>query len=134
MKKILFSTSISLLVITGITAIYGGLRLMIDPTGEGIGFSLSRLKFLPLKNYFLPGLLLLTVIGIGSMGIAVMVFRKNRHGPLLLMLQGLLLVGWIIVQALTVPSSFLQYLFGTIGVVFVISGLTLSRRNLQPGI
>ena len=131
MKKILFSTSISLLVITGITAIYGGLRLMIDPTGEGIGFSLSRLKFLPFKNYLVPGLLLFTVIGVGSLAIAQMLFRRKKRSPVLLILQGFVLVTWVVVQALTVPSSYLQYIFGAIGAAFVISGFILYRPAVR---
>lgn len=104
---------------------------MIDTTGEGVGLSSSRLKFLPFKNYFVPGVLLFTVIGMGSLGIAVMLFRRRRQAPIVLMLHGFVLVGWIVVQALSVPSSFLQYVFGTIAVVFIISGFILSRLALQ---
>jgi hypothetical protein len=131
MKNVLYITTLSLLVITGVAATYGGLGLIIDPTGEGIGLSLSRLRFLPFKNYLVPGLFVFTVTGIGSLAIAVMLFRRKRRAPIFLMVQGILLVCWIIVQSLSVPSSFLQYVFGTSGVVFIISGFILSRGAVQ---
>jgi hypothetical protein len=40
------------------------LSLLNDPSGNGIGLSLDVLKNTPFKNFFIPGLFLLVVLGL----------------------------------------------------------------------
>ena len=55
------------LLIIGIGGIYGGLVFLADPSGQLMGMSLSYLDGLPIHSYLLPGLWLLTVMGVGTL-------------------------------------------------------------------
>lgn len=53
-----------LLFFLGINAIMGGLLLMLAPDGSLMGMTLDWLQNAPFKNYFIPGLLLFSVLGL----------------------------------------------------------------------
>lgn len=66
------------LLFTGVGALAGGFLLIIDPTGKAMGFSLKLLHGSPFSNYLIPGLLLFTVIDLGSLA-AVFMMRKKME-------------------------------------------------------
>ena len=131
MRKVIYIVSIILLFINGISACFGGISLILDPTGEWIGLSLHKLQFLPFKNYLLPGILLLFVNGISSLVIAIIIIRKPMLAPWLLIIQGCVLICWIIVQSLSIPFDILQYIFAIIGIIMTISGFILSTPKIH---
>jgi hypothetical protein len=133
MKKLLHYMSIILLFINGIAACFGGTSLIMDPSGEKIGLSLSRLRFLPFKNYLVPGVLLFVFVGMSSLIIAILMIRKTKFAPTLLIIQGIVLGCWILVQALSIPSSMLQLVFGGIAIIFIVNGIALSSAALRFG-
>lgn len=45
-------------------AIGGGIVLIISPSGELIGIPLSEFKNIPFNSYLIPGIILLSVLGI----------------------------------------------------------------------
>lgn len=49
----------------GIGALFGGCAAMLNPNGP-MGISVELLENSPFDNYFIPGLILFTVIGLGN--------------------------------------------------------------------
>src|SRR5438094_342123 len=123
--------SIILLLINGISACFGGLALIIDPDGRLLGMSLSGLRFSPFITYLVPGIVLLLMNGISSLFIAFLTILKFKPAPTLVVLQGIILLGWIIIEALFVDKNFLQFVFGTIGIILIGMGRLLSRLKLS---
>ena len=54
--------SIGLLVLIGAAAGYGGVSLLLDPSGLQIGLPLSLLEGSPFRSYFVPVLMLLLLV------------------------------------------------------------------------
>ena len=133
MKNIVRVLSIILLSLTSVAAFYGGSLLMLDPYGELIHMSLHWLLHSPFIDYFIPGMVLFTVNGLFSLIEAVAAFKKVRNYGYLIVTQGILLSGWILMQIYflqTVHS--LHFVMGGIGVVLFVMGITLAEdRQLE---
>src|SRR3954470_20730401 len=115
--KVIRFLTILLLAVTGIPACVGGLSLILDTTGEWLGLSLHQLTFLPFKDYFLPGVVLFSVIGIGSIMLALLVEIHSRKISSFVVLQGVIVFCWIIFQSFLLPRHVLQLVFGIIGLL-----------------
>jgi len=98
-------TAIVLLFIVGLNALAAGYSFIVEPSGSGVGISTGYLREAgPFTNYFIPGLILFTVIGVGSVAIAVLTIMKAAHYPFLILAQGCILVGWIAIQLMLVTA------------------------------
>ena len=127
--KILRIAAIILLIFLGISALFGGGAFIIDPSGKLIQMPLSHLEHSPFSNFLIPGLILLLFNGVSSIVIIVLAIRKYRFYPELIILQGIVLDVWIVVQLIMIRSvSFLHYLFFTVGILLIISGIILRKR------
>lgn len=69
---------IILLALLGIGAIGGGIVLIISPMGELIGIPLSEYKNLPFNSYLIPGITLLSVIGILPLLLIIALLKKPK--------------------------------------------------------
>lgn len=58
---------VALLFLNGIAACLGVFSFVTDPLGQKMQMPLFCLEHSPFVNYFIPGLILLVVIGIGSL-------------------------------------------------------------------
>ena len=63
----------------GLGAVLGGYGLVSDPTGAGVRMPLDMLENSPFSTFLVPGLVLLTVNGLGSLLGALASFRRYRH-------------------------------------------------------
>ena len=116
--------SIILLVFTGISACFGGIVLMMDPTGSIIQMPVELLKHSPFTNFLIPGLILLIIIGIGSIVTTVFVISKNKYFPKIITASGSALIIWIITQIFMLQSlSYLHFVYGGIGLILLILGV-----------
>jgi len=112
-------------------AFAGGIGMM----GGGLDLPSEWLEGTPFKNYFIPGLILVVVIG-GSMLAASLVVWSRRpfFGPVSL-LAGCILVIWIIVQVVLIGyRSWMQPTFFAFGLAVVALAIPpfagfLSRRG-----
>jgi hypothetical protein len=128
MKKLLLIASAVLLFFNGISALFGGWQLMLQPDGSSMEMSLDWLQYSPFSNYLIPGILLFVVNGLMSIFVFILLIIKHKSYPLLVMLQGILLFGWIVVQVLMVRDLiWIQGLFGTIGLLLIGFGLALRK-------
>jgi hypothetical protein len=127
-----------LLLGLGVSAVPPGMSMIVDPSGSGLSFPPGALEGSPFSNYFIPGLLLLTCVGLIPLMAWFGLWRKP-HWPLLQrclpfrtmhwawtlsLASGLGLMGWITVQITMVPYFFLQPLMFGWGVVVVLLCLT----------
>jgi len=133
MKKIVFILVIFLLLFNGIGAFYGGLSLINDPTGKTLQLPASYLQNIPFNSFLIPGIILITVNGLLSfLTIGIAILNKNRS-YLFIIIQGILLSGWIIVQLFLV-KDFYPPLHGTllsIGILLILCGLFLRKKLNQ---
>jgi len=119
---------IILLVFLSLSGLFG-ILFLIDPSGELVEMPLSHLDKLPINNFFLPGLYLLIVYGIGSLIIVYGILRQFSWAPVAGLLLGLVLIGWVVGQIiLWGEPAMLQYIYLTVGAgIFLLS---LIIRNM----
>ena len=123
--------SILLLLFNGTGAFYGGIGLITDPSGDSIRLSIDLLDQTPFNNYLIPGIILLCVNGVFSFVSVFMILVNNRYAYLYIILQGLLLSGWLIIQIILIktfypPMHITLFLTGTLLILF---GILIKRNN-----
>jgi hypothetical protein len=107
----------------GITAIGGGAALMWEPDGSLLRMPLADLRPSPFDNYFIPGLILFTIMGLGSFRMAYL-FRHGRYQlSTLLIISGTMVNGWILTQMVMIQKLHgLQFLYLALGIYFLFLG------------
>jgi len=126
MNKRLFLFEGILQIFIGIGAVGGGLVLLLDPSGQGMGFSVELLANSPFRNYLIPGLFLFAVNGIGNFTCGFLSIKKHRYAGYAGMLFGLIMMVWILVQVSIIGwVSWLQPIFLSLGALELVLGLLL---------
>lgn len=124
-----------LLFFNAISATFGGTGLVLSPDGSLMRIPLEWLEPTPFKDYLIPGLILLSMNGILSFIIGLMVIFKKHGYQLFVILQGAILAGWIITQILLIDLfHWLHILYGSTGILLIINGFVLRSRlrsNIQ---
>ncbi len=117
---------------TAMTAVGGGLALMTRL--EGDRFPLEWLQGTPFSSYVIPGLILTVAVGGTAAVAAVALLRNPAIGALASMLAGMVLMGWIIGEALILNQpaarSWAEAVYFAVGLTMVGLGLVVGR-NLQ---
>ena len=117
---------------TAIPAILVGVQLIADTSGASVGFPAGWIEATPFGSYLVPGLYLLFMNGLGMLILAALSVIHHWTAPWLTGMLGVGLVIWILVQLLVMPEiSFLQAIFGVIGLALVAIGLTWLRSTGQ---
>jgi len=65
------------LVLQGIGGIFGGAAFVLAPDGDLLRMPTSHLDGTPFSDYLIPGLLLLTVLGVFPLAVAVGLWRRR---------------------------------------------------------
>ncbi len=125
MKPVGRTLALILLIFTGISAVGGGVALIVEPGGESIQLPRSLLEHTPFTSFLVPGIILLASNGILSMGIAFLVLRRFRFSAWLVMFQGCILMGWILIQFAMIReySLFFHTLYLVVGLLLLLSGI-----------
>lgn len=106
----------------GLSALPPGVSMILDPSGQGLGFPSGALEHSPFRNYTIPGYLLMVFIGLLPLVAWYGLWRRPRWSTLQRMLpfqkqhwswtlslaSGIGLMIWILVQITMVPYFFLQ--------------------------
>lgn len=122
--------AIILLVINGIGAVFGGVALIIDPTGNSIKLPIDLLKNSPFSDFFIPGLILFVVLGLGSLISCIVVITKAKGYPFLTIFMGFALAIWISIQILMLREvDAAHYIFGAMGILLIILGILLRKEE-----
>jgi predicted CoA-binding protein len=122
-----------LTIFTALGAISGGLGLLFAPDGHLLGWSPSMLATTPFHDYFIPGLMLLVVIGGGHALAAAGLIARRRVGLVSAAIAGAALTLWIVTQLALIGFFWLQALMLAIGLVEVALAL-LAWRAVPPAI
>lgn len=119
-------TAVALEVLLGIGAIGGGLVLMIAPRGEIMPLPLSALAGSPFDTYFVPGVILFGVLGLGPLIAARLTWLRHPLAPMAAFVVGAGLLIWVVVEVAIIGYSNeppLQAIYGILGVAIVLVAL-----------
>jgi hypothetical protein len=132
MKKWTNILAITLLLINGLGALYGGGNLIMYPDGNGFGMPLSMLAHTPFHDFLIPGIILFAANGLSSIVVCAALLRNVRYAWWLVMAQGAVLVGWIVIQVILIQGvGFLHFLFGFVGLALISTAwLRIKRKNV----
>jgi len=123
--------AIALEVFLAIGALGGGLALMLGPRGETLPLPVALLSGAPFDSYFVPGLTLFGLLGVGPLVVAVLAWRGQRWAPLLTTGVGGTLLTWLVVQIAMVGYSNeppFQPIYLALGAVISAVGIASLRR------
>jgi hypothetical protein len=133
-KKFLQLFAVFLLLVNAIGAIYGGLSLVTDPTGERLQLSSQWLEHTPFNNFFIPGLVLLIVNGVLSIVVILFIIKKSKNYPVFISVEGSLLMAWIIIELfITLKYDPLQLMMGVAGLLLILCGWKLNHPFKRDG-
>ena len=124
--------AIALEVLLGVGALGGGGALMLGPRGEIMPLPLSALKGSPFDTYFVPGLILFGVLGLGSLAAALLVWLRHPLAPATTTVVGVVLLIWIAVEIAIIGYSNdppLQPIYLFLGSVITVVGLGWLRAS-----
>ena len=111
----------------GITAIAGGFRLVSNPNGAS-DIPIEWLNSSPFTNYFIPGSVLLIVIGFGNVLGGIFSFLSKRYAGGLAAMLGTFLILFMTIEVWFVGlRNFLQPLYFILGAIVLILGLKLFK-------
>ncbi|MGD8538892.1 MAG: hypothetical protein PVI66_09245 [Candidatus Aminicenantes bacterium] len=114
-------------LLIGLGAVAGGVGLI----SGGLKFPLEWLSRSPFTSYLIPGIVLLTVNGIGSLVGGFASFRRYRYAGDIAVALGIFLALWIVIQVYWVGGvHWLHILYFVLGVLEFLLGLLL-RQNLK---
>lgn len=119
--------AIILEVMLGVGALAGGAALMLGRHGEIMQMPISWLAGSPFTDYFVPGLILFTVLGVGPLVVAWLAWRANRWAPVLTVGVGGALLIWLLVQINVIGYQAeppVQLIYLVFGAVITVVGLT----------
>jgi hypothetical protein len=124
------ATGLELLL--GIGALAGGAALMLGPRGEIIPLNVSQLAGSPFDTFFVPGLVLFGVLGLGSMAAAALVWLRHPLAPVAAFVVGVALLTWLAVEIVVIGYSNdppLQPVYLILGALITIVGLGWVTRE-----
>ncbi|MBN8697333.1 MAG: hypothetical protein J0L87_12450 [Bacteroidetes bacterium] len=129
MKKVKI-ICIILLLFNAIGALPAGFLFIIDPTGSKMGMNTHYLQHSPFNTFLIPGIVLFMVNGVYSLLTAYFTYKSHPKSVLMVMAQGSLLLGWIIIQVLMLQmTDALHYIMGTVGFMLLVLGFLLYKNK-----
>lgn len=121
-----------LMLFQGISGLYGGIALVMDPSGNLLQMPLSILENSPFENFLVPGLILLTILGIFPIIVGYGLWKRKFWSWLGALAVSVALIIWICVQIWMVgyhPEPPLQLIYGLLGLILFILTIHPSVRN-----
>ena len=118
MKKLVFITLGVLQLLVGLGAAISGLMLIVYPSGSLLQAPLEMLRGSPFDDFFLPGIILFLVNGVGQLLAGILTLRKHPFAAYAGQALGIALMIWIFVQVNMIGGRhILQYSYFFVGVV-----------------
>ena len=109
-------------LLQGISGLAGGCALLADPTGDLIGLPLAWLEGTPFSDYFVPGIILFSVLGLGPLVVAWGLWKGRSWAWYGSLLVGTSLAIWILTEIVMIgyqPAPPLQAFYGLLSVVIL---------------
>lgn len=125
-----YLVAICALLFNGIGAFYGGYSLVHTPDGSGIGLDIALLRGSGFTNYRIPGIILLVVNGLIDTIVLVALLFRVRRFHLLVVGQGVLLLGWLAIQVILIHTlDQMHFIMGATAIALIVSGVALISYN-----
>jgi hypothetical protein len=128
------TTAMLLLAVVGITAMFGGAALILDPSGASMSMNMERLAGTIFDDYRAPGVILFSAIGVLGLSVALLTAANYKNYPVLIFYQGTVLTGWIMAQLYLLAGTYiLQVIYGMFGIMLMLLGsyLLLKKGKLR---
>jgi hypothetical protein len=125
---------LSLLFFQGLSGVWGGINLVLDPTGNTLQIPLEWLEGSPFSNYLLPGFILLLVLGLYPLGVSYGLWRRSNGSWFAAVSVGGALIIWIAVEILIIgyhPRPPLQSIYGSVGLAILALAMVPSVRQFS---
>jgi hypothetical protein len=124
------------ILLQGVSGLVGGYALMADPSGALIGLPLVWLEGTPFSDYFVPGIILLTMLGVCPVVVGWGLWRGRSWAWYGSVLVGASLAIWILVEIIMIgyqPDPPLQAFYGLLSLVILAlsSARSVRQRLLQ---
>ena len=129
-------TLIILMLFQGISGLIGGIALVIDPSGELLQMPLSILVGSPFNTFLIPGIILLTILGIFPMIIFYGLLKRRIWAWTGALAVGIALIIWIGVEIWMIgyhSEPPLQLIYGLLGLIMMVMIFLPSVRNKLIG-
>lgn len=130
-RPLAFLVLVAALGLQGLSGVAGGLGLALDPSGASVGLPLEWLEGSPFPDYGVPGIVLLTLLGILPLAVAWSAWTRRSWSWAASLGIGLALVIWLLVEIAVVgyqPEPPLQLVYGILAAIIVGAALTPSTR------
>lgn len=127
-------------------AIGGGAVLIISPSGEMIGMPLSEFKNMPFNDFLIPGIILLSILGLIPLLLIIALLKKptsklaeefnifkDMHWSWTYSIYiAFVLIGWVHIQLIFLQSSvhWLHTFYMFYAILIIITALLPQIRNL----
>jgi peptidoglycan/LPS O-acetylase OafA/YrhL len=124
------------ILLQGISGVAGGYALLADPSGDLIGLPLSWLEGTPFSDYFVPGFILFSVLGVCPLAVAWGLWRRRPWAWRGSLLVGTGLAIWILVEIVMIgyqPAPPLQAFYGSLSLVILSLSSARSVRQRLLG-
>lgn len=121
----------------GVSGVAGGWGLVSDPSGGKLGIPVTWLEGSPFRDYLVPGMVLLTVLGILPLVVAFGLWTVRPWAWAASLLVGAALLVWIGIQIAVIgyqPVPPLQAIYGGLGAVMIVLALLppVRRYHRRP--
>lgn len=104
----------------------GGTALLLDPSGALLRMSPGMFPGLPVSDFFLVGLWLFVVFGVGSSLVAYLVWTKHGLAASLALLEATIWIGWISYEMMLWATRMAMFITPWFVPSFVVIALLLS--------
>jgi len=125
-----------LMLFQGLSGLFGGIALVIDPSGELLQMPLSMLEGSPFDTFLIPGIILLTILGIFPMCVVYGLWVRLNWAWMGSLLVSAALIIWIGVEISMVgyhTEPPLQLIYGLLGLIMMVLIFLPSVRNKLIG-
>jgi len=122
-----------LMLFQGLSGLFGGIALVIDPSGELLQMPLSMLAGSPFNTFLIPGIILLIILGIFPMVIFYGLWKRTNWAWSGALMVSAALIIWIGVEIWMIgyhSEPPLQLIYGLLGLI-LLSLVTLSSVRNQ---
>ena len=124
--------AIAFLLLLGLGALAGGIALASKPDGSVMQFDVALLAGSPFSDYFVPGLILGGLFGVGSFAVVAIGLRRWRIAPFLAFAIGCAQMIWIVVELAVIRElSFLHPTFFIVGLVIAVASIRWGWATFQ---
>lgn len=116
MKTLLFI----LVCFITVSSIFSGLLMIIGPDGGLLSLPLSLLDGTPFRNYFIPGILLTSVVGFANLFALLYNLQGSRNRYNWAMAGGVMIIGWITAQMILIKAFHWLHIFYLVIGIFIL--------------